>query len=221
MYTLQATLNKTELIVKLFVDGQINPAIHQALQVALIPNQRTYGMICSGAAIEWQQITPKPMMNAKARPPMPSKTTEIQKEQSNKVMLAEMSSPKFGSLKLTPLSKQAMLIGQYLYATTDTDLKKILPSSPIDFVMFAVDAPGQLQLGVDPNTAMASGAQARIVSVINGVMYDASGKSVFESNITKQEYFLSLNKWSGKGIYFIYFLDNSGNTLDVRKIILQ
>ncbi len=178
VYTLQATLNKTELIVKLFVDGQINPVIHQAVQVTSIPNQRTYGMICSGAAIEWQQITPKPMMNTKARPPMPSKTTEIQKEQSNKVMLADMSSPKFGSLKLTPLSKQAILIGQYLYATTDTDLKKILPSSPIDFVMFAVDAPGQLQLGVDPNTAMASGAQARIVSVINGVMYDASGKSV-------------------------------------------
>ena len=178
VYTLQATLNKTELVVKLFVDGQAAPMVHKALQVTELQNQRTYGMICSGAAIAWNQITPKPMINTKARPKTAAKNNEMQREQANKLMLAQMSEPKFGSFKLTPLSKQAMLLGQYLYATTDTDLKKILPNSPIDFVMFAIDKPGLLQLGVDPNTALQSGDHARIVSVINGVMYDALGKTV-------------------------------------------
>ncbi len=178
VYRLQATLNTTELVVKLFVDGQTNPVMHEMLQVTALQNQRTYGMICSGAAIEWNQITPKSMIKTQVRSKMPTKITEIEREQANKVLLAELSNPKFGVFTLTPLSKQAILLGQYLYATSDTDLKKILPSSPIDFVMFAIDKPGQLQLGIDPKTAIAAGAQARLVSVINGAMYDVSGKTV-------------------------------------------
>lgn len=177
VYTLQATLHKTELVVKLFVDGQTNPIVHETIQVTALQNQRTYGMICSGVAAEWNQITPKPMIDTKIRS-KPTQNNEIEREKANKLILAQMSEPKFGSFKLTPLSKQAILLGQYLYATNDTDLKKILPNSAIDFVMFAIDKPGRLQLGVDPNTALQSGVHARLVSVINGVMYDATGKTV-------------------------------------------
>ncbi|MBP6892468.1 hypothetical protein KBB68_02705 [Candidatus Babeliales bacterium] len=176
-YTLQATLNTTELEVKLFVDGQINPIVHEKIQVTALQNQRTYGMICSGVAMEWNQITPKPMIDTKNRSKK-IKNNETAREQVNKLLLAQMSEPKFGLFKLTPLSKQSILLGQYLYATSDTDLKKILPKSAIDFVMFAVNKPGRLQLGVDPITALQSGVDARLVSVINGVMYDAAGKTV-------------------------------------------
>ncbi len=181
LYTLQATLNGAELVVKLFVDGQTVPMLQHVLHVTPLQNQRTYGMICSGVAAEWNQITPKSTIVATVR----SKTasdSEVVREQKNKLILAQISEPKFGLFKLTPLSKQAILLGQYLYATSDTDLKKILPNSPIDFVMFAIDKPGLLQLGVDPATALKAGASARLVSVINGAMYDVAGKTV--GNVT-------------------------------------
>lgn len=187
-YTIQATLNQAELSIKLFVDDQALPFVDKTLQVTKLQNQRTYGMICSGAAIAWNQINPKPMISSKVRPKLAAKNNEIEREQTNKVILAQMSNPKFGSFQLTPLSKQSILLGQYLYATSNTDLKKILPNSPIDFVMFAIDKPAQLQLGVDPNTAIASGAQARLVSVINGTMYDVSGKTVGTVNNAWTQY---------------------------------
>lgn len=177
-YTLQATLNKTELAVKVFVDGASQPMVDQIVQVTELQNQRTYGMICSGAAIEWNQIMPECVMKTNLRTKNAKMVSEITREQNNKVILALANTPKFGTFNLKPLSKQAILLGQYLYASTNTDLKKILPDSPIDFVIFAIDTNGQLQLGVDPQSALSNIKNARLVSVINGTVYDVAQNSV-------------------------------------------
>jgi hypothetical protein len=36
-----------------------------------------------------------------------------------------------------------------------------------------------------------------------------------------QQYYIPLNSWSGQGIYFVNVIDGQGNTIDVKKIILQ
>ncbi len=46
-------------------------------------------------------------------------------------------------------------------------------------------------------------------------------QTVFTSPINQQQFYVDLSTWSGKGIYFVYVIDNLSNTLDVRKIILQ
>ena len=47
------------------------------------------------------------------------------------------------------------------------------------------------------------------------------GQQVFQTNITQQTDYLSLNTWGGNGLYFIHIIDAQGNTIDIRKIVLQ
>ncbi len=47
------------------------------------------------------------------------------------------------------------------------------------------------------------------------------GQTVFSSYINQQQFYVDLSLWSGNGIYFVYLIDNLGNTIDTRKIILQ
>ena len=47
------------------------------------------------------------------------------------------------------------------------------------------------------------------------------GQQVFQTNITQQNDYLSLSTWGGNGIYFVHIIDTQGNTVDIRKIVLQ
>lgn len=47
------------------------------------------------------------------------------------------------------------------------------------------------------------------------------GATVFSTSINQQSYTVDLNTWTGNGLYFVYLIDLSGNTLDVRKIVVQ
>ena len=47
------------------------------------------------------------------------------------------------------------------------------------------------------------------------------GKQLFRTNITKQTDYLSLNNLGGGGLYFVHIIDAKGNTIDIRKIVLQ
>jgi hypothetical protein len=47
------------------------------------------------------------------------------------------------------------------------------------------------------------------------------GQQVFQTNINQQSNYLSLNKWGGNGLYFVRIIDPQGNTIDIRKIVLQ
>ncbi len=47
------------------------------------------------------------------------------------------------------------------------------------------------------------------------------GQKLFQTNITQQTDYLSLNNWGGNGLYFVHIIDPQGNTIDIRKIVLQ
>jgi hypothetical protein len=63
------------------------------------------------------------------------------------------------------------------------------------------------------NFAIMNGYQLRIENSL--------GQQVFQTNITQQTDYLSLATWGGNGIYFVRIIDQQGNTIDIRKIVLQ
>lgn len=190
-YRLQATLNNTDLTFALYLDTIMTPVFEKTVKVTQLKNQRTYGIICSGAAIEWNQLQPNPIINSSARSQTTPMQTEVQREQQNKLKLAQAANPKFGNFKLTPLSKQALLLGQYLYATTDTDMKKILNDQKdmnVDFVIFGTQNPGSSPFfGLDPQTALSS-SNPILISVINGSIYDMQGNCIGSADNVWSEY---------------------------------
>ena len=61
-------------------------------------------------------------------------------------------------------------------------------------------------------------------AILNGYQLkieNSLGQQVFQTNITQQTDYLSLNNWGGNGLYFVHIIDAQGNTIDIRKIVLQ
>jgi hypothetical protein len=61
-------------------------------------------------------------------------------------------------------------------------------------------------------------------AILNGYQLkieNSLGQQVFQTNITQQTDYLSLNNWGGNGLYFVRIIDPQGNTIDIRKIVLQ
>jgi hypothetical protein len=61
-------------------------------------------------------------------------------------------------------------------------------------------------------------------SVMNGYQLkieNSLGQQVFQTNITQQSDYLNLTTWGGNGLYFVHIIDPQGNTIDIRKIVLQ
>jgi N-acetylneuraminic acid mutarotase len=63
------------------------------------------------------------------------------------------------------------------------------------------------------NFATMNGYQLRIENSL--------GQELFQTNITQQTDYLSLSSWGGNGLYFVHIIDVQGNTIDIRKIVLQ
>jgi hypothetical protein len=47
------------------------------------------------------------------------------------------------------------------------------------------------------------------------------GQQVFQTNINQQLNYLNLSNWGGNGLFFVRIVDPQGNTVDLRKIVLQ
>ena len=199
-YHLKTTLNGTSLTVELFVDKNTVATIQKTLTVTTLENQRTYGIICSGAAIMWNQITPSSQLipNGAARPNANAQS-EIDREKQAKTQLANALNPKFGLMTLKPISKQGILFGQYMYATIDTDIKKMNPASLGDFVVFASNQNGIISnIGQNPSQALLPGATLALVSLITGTVYDSTGNSVATVNNAWSTYQASSGPFSPK-----------------------
>ena len=63
------------------------------------------------------------------------------------------------------------------------------------------------------NTANMTGYQIKIDNSL--------GQQVFLSSIIQQQFYVDLSTWTGNGIYFVHIIDGFGNTIDIRKIVLQ
>ena len=53
------------------------------------------------------------------------------------------------------------------------------------------------------------------------IITNALGQQVFNTNITQQSDYIDLSTWSGNGVYFVHLIDPQGQTVDIRKIVLQ
>jgi hypothetical protein len=61
-------------------------------------------------------------------------------------------------------------------------------------------------------------------SLMNGyqlLIENSLGQQVFQTDITQQSDYLNLSTWEGNGLYFVHIIDPQGNTIDIRKIVLQ
>jgi len=48
-----------------------------------------------------------------------------------------------------------------------------------------------------------------------------AGQQVFQSLINQAQFYVDLSTWTGNGLYFVHLIDAQGNTVTVRKIVLQ
>ncbi len=48
-----------------------------------------------------------------------------------------------------------------------------------------------------------------------------TGQQVFQSAINQAQFYVDLSTWTGNGLYFVHLIDVQGNTVTVRKIVLQ
>jgi hypothetical protein len=61
-------------------------------------------------------------------------------------------------------------------------------------------------------------------SIMNGYqlkIQNSIGQQVFQTNISHQTDYLNLSTWGSNGVYFVHIIDLLGNTVDIRKIVLQ
>ena len=62
------------------------------------------------------------------------------------------------------------------------------------------------------------------LSLLNGytiTIQNSLGQEVFNQPITQQVFIIDLNTWTGSGIYHLIILDNLGNVIENKKIVLQ
>ena len=50
---------------------------------------------------------------------------------------------------------------------------------------------------------------------------DAQGQQVFQNAVTQQQFYIDITTWGGNGLYFLRIIDPQGNTVDIKKIVLQ
>jgi hypothetical protein len=63
------------------------------------------------------------------------------------------------------------------------------------------------------NFASLIGYQLKIINSL--------GQQVFQTNVVQQSDYLNLTTWGGNGLYFVQIIDQQGNIIDIRKIVLQ
>jgi hypothetical protein len=94
----------------------------------------------------------------------------------------------------------AILTG--LNPPNNTNVFKIFPNPTNDHI--TID---------NGNIANLTGYQIKITNSLS--------QQVFQSAITQQQFYVDLSTWTGNGIYFVHIIDGQGNTIDIKKIVLQ
>jgi hypothetical protein len=63
------------------------------------------------------------------------------------------------------------------------------------------------------NFTILNGYQIKIINSLS--------QNVFQTNVTQQIDYLNLSSWGGNGLYFVQIIDQQGNIIDIKKIVLQ
>jgi hypothetical protein len=108
----------------------------------------------------------------------------------------------------------------------DTTLVSVTDTLIINTLVTGVEPPNNSNtIKVYPNPANShitidygnftslSGYQLKIINSLS--------QNVFQTNITQQSDYLNLTTWGGNGLYFVQIIDQQGNIIDIRKIVVQ
>lgn len=114
-YRIKAELSANTLKCKIWQDGEPEPG-WQTFTVTPCP-QQTYGMIFSGAAGEFEVLTPQITISAnpKIRPPITTKTEKQRELDARKTLNRFMKPSNFSTFDITPMDKNEIIKGNYLY----------------------------------------------------------------------------------------------------------
>ncbi|MBP9764903.1 hypothetical protein KBD08_01045 [Candidatus Babeliales bacterium] len=172
-YVLKAKLDRDKLTIMIHIDENTVPIFQKTVSVIPLQSQRMYGIISSGAAIQWNQTSPQitPKTNINVRPKT-NQVSEIERGKKDRLILHNALNPSFGSIPLTPFSKQSILFSQYIYASVHTDLKKFNPQNPADFLIFASNNNGTItNIGKAPNDQYDAASNV-LISLVTGYVFN-------------------------------------------------
>jgi len=173
IYHMSATLNKNKLTVAFWPEN--NPSAKWSSTVLVTPSdQRTFGIIFSGAAIEWDVIKPTMpiQQNSNVRTAL-NNLPETNRERAAKKLWETLKNPTFGSMKLTSIGTKYLIQGQYLYTTQDTKLTDKNNNFISDTLAFATYVSGDLSnIGISPITTNSTEKPNVVISMISGNVYD-------------------------------------------------
>ncbi|AXK60809.1 hypothetical protein [Candidatus Chromulinivorax destructor] len=173
---MSASLNKNKLTVSLWTEDK--PTAIWTNTVDVTPcDQKTFGVIFSGAAIEWDVVKPLKVIQQNSQVRTPSTAPlEADRERASKKSWAALRNPDFGTIKLSSLGKKYLFQGQYIYSTTSTPIKDKDGKQLTDIVAFATCVAGICSsIGSSPTPADTSQTPNAVVSMINGDVYNSKG----------------------------------------------
>ncbi|NBX78293.1 hypothetical protein EBQ93_02910, partial [bacterium] len=131
-------------------------------------DQRTFGVIASGIALQWNILYPKlPITQYQTR----TQNTQVVQADVNKQSIKNWQTimkPIFGSFTLKPLSRHHCLCRQFVYSMAQADYT--------DYVLFAQSNNGAISgIGIDPSQITQTPV---VVSLISEQIFDATGAVV-------------------------------------------
>lgn len=131
-------------------------------------DQRTFGVIASGVALEWDVLYPKfPIMQYQTR----TQNTQVIQSDANKQSIKNWQTimkPTFGTFTLKPLSRHHCLCRQFVYSMAQADYT--------DYVVFAQNTNGTVSgIGIDPSQITGTPV---VVSLISEQFLDQTGAVV-------------------------------------------
>jgi hypothetical protein len=183
IYHLKAQLNNNQLTLSVSRDDtQVNPWTRT---VTVTPtDQRMFGVICSGTAIEWDVLQPTlTIIPAKVRSTAQSSLPEVQREISSLNKWAHLLAPTFGNFTLQALSRYNCMNGAYIYTTTNTGIMDNNNKPLTDYVVFAShDVTGTSKVGMNPVSNTVNTQNIALVSIATGNVYDATGTIIGHQN---------------------------------------
>jgi hypothetical protein len=79
----------------------------------------------------------------------------------------------------------------------------------------------QIRIYPNPTNSYLNFDYGKVLNGYNLIIKNIFGQQVFYKRITSQTDYLNPTNWGGNGLYFVQIIDQQGNIIDIRKIVLQ
>jgi hypothetical protein len=191
IYHMSARLDKDQLTVSFWNEKNAAEKWSQTTRVNPC-DQRTFGIIFSGLALEWNVVKPtlKIQENKKARSASNGQS-EIDRQRASKATWKKLLQPQFGFMKLQSLGKIALLQGKYVYTTQGTNLVDEQNNPITDYVVYATaDTQTNINnIGQSPQPSDSTKLKPNaLVSLVTGNVYNSSQKIIARKDSMLQTY---------------------------------